>query len=271
VSATVLNNTKGIWEFMNDKCYIFGAGEYDRITLPKWFSEEEADKTAKQERGVVIAADGGFHFLCEHRVKPDLLVGDFDSMSFAPTKQKKGKEQTECDLQWHLVFVDGNAYDGALLGYDDFLPDKENIICHQTDKDDTDMMLAVKEGLARGCREFYLYGGVGGRTDHMISNIRVLIYIAQQGARGFLVGAEELMTIVHNGSLTIPADQQTGHYLSVFCESGIAKGVTLKNLKYELSDTELTNDTTLCTSNEFIGKDAHIEVKEGTLLIVWQT
>ena len=50
-------------------CYIFGAGEYGELNIEKELLNV----------GAVIAADGGFSFLHANHIKPDLLVGDFDS------------------------------------------------------------------------------------------------------------------------------------------------------------------------------------------------
>lgn len=210
---------------MQKECFIFGAGDYGETRLPKPLT------------GFIIAADGGFLFLRKNKIKPDLLVGDFDSMEMAE---------------------------------DEYLPPKERIIVHPPEKNDTDMMLAVKEGFERGYHTFYLYGGVGGRFDHTFANIQTLSYIVLHGGRGFLVGNHEIMTVVHEGTFTIPAKWQQGQYISVFCLGDEAEGVDLINLKYELANANLTKDFPLGTSNEFVGKDAVIRVQKGMLLVVWQ-
>ena len=92
----------------------------------------------------VIAADQGLRYLEEAGITPDLIVGDFDSLGIVPQ--------------------------GA------------NVVRHPVEKDDTDMMLAVKTGLARGYRTFVLYGGLGGRLDHTYANFQTLTYLARHGA-----------------------------------------------------------------------------------------
>ena len=74
---------------------------------------------------LVIAADGGYGQLKQWGMSPHLAVGDFDSLGRVP-------EDVE-------------------------------VVRHPVRKDDTDMMLAVQEGLARGCGRFLIYGGLGGR------------------------------------------------------------------------------------------------------------
>lgn len=204
------------------------------------FGAGECDKDLlpKELKGYIIAADGGFLFLQKNNIIPDLLIGDFDSMEL--NEQDKAFKQIR-------------------------------IKRYSSEKDDTDMMLAIKEGLDCGCEKFYIYGGLGGRLDHTIANIQALKYIALQGAEGYLIGLNETITVIHNNSLTIPVKWQKGKYISVFCQSDAARGVSLTNLKYEASDITLTGDFPLGTSNEFTGADANISVKDGTVLAIWQT
>lgn len=212
-------------ELKKETCYIFGAGDYTGIAL-----KQEID-------GFIIAADGGFLFLQQNKIKPNLLMGDFDSLE---------------------------------LKSSDFLPAEDCIMRHPPEKDDTDMMLAVKEGFRRGYGEFVIMGGLGGRTDHTIANIQTLSYIAREGGRGYLIGNGEIMTVIADGEITIPVSKQNGKYISVFCLGNEATGVDIKNLKYELVDGELTNRFPLGVSNEFTNQPAYIKVSCGSLLIIWQ-
>lgn len=51
------------------------------------------------------------------------------------------------------------------------------------------MMLAVQEGLARGCGRFLIYGGLGGRLDHTLANLHILAFLARKHIPAFLLGA----------------------------------------------------------------------------------
>lgn len=124
----------------------------------------------------VIAADGGWRICRRENITPDLLLGDFDSL--------------------HTM------------------PDFARIRRVPVEKDDTDMMLAIKEGLGRGETEFHLYGGMGGRTDHTIANLQGLLYLADHGARGWLYGDRERFTAIRDGSITLPA-REKGHRVRV--------------------------------------------------------
>lgn len=187
---------------------------------------ETAESLVKTD--VLIAADGGCAALKRLGLPPDLIIGDFDS---APEK-----------------------------------PAGSNVIVLPKEKDDTDMMAAIKKGLSLGCHAFYLYGATGGRFDHTMANVQALTFLAKRGARGFLFGKDTVCTVVQDGFCDLPA--RSGGYVSVFCLSDCARGVDISGLKYEIQNAGLTNAFPLGVSNEFKGENARVSVQSGTLLII---
>lgn len=180
------------------------------------------------EQDFVIAADGGLRHLEGCGVTPDAILGDFDSLGYVP----EGAE----------VFP--------------------------VEKDDTDAVLAVRLGLEKGFREFWLYGSLDGpRLDHTVANFQTLQYLAEQGAAGYLIGKDYLVTVLRCGKLKFPAG--CDGTISVFCMGADARGVTLKGLYYPLEDGVLTAGFPLGVSNHFTGKEAEITVEDGCLLILW--
>lgn len=179
---------------------------------------------------LVIAADGGLTWLQRQGIEPDWIVGDFDSLGRVP----EGKR----------------------------------VIRHPVEKDDTDMLLAVRTGMEHGCRDFVLYGGVGGRMDHTYANLQTLLWIARRGGRGYLVGAGTLSTVIDSGEISFP-DTCRGT-ISVFCPDGEAAGVTLRGLQYPLTDAALRSEFPLGVSNSFLGEAASVSVTSGRLLVMWE-
>ncbi len=179
---------------------------------------------------LIIAADAGYDRLISLQITPDLTVGDFDSRGRAPEEGPVVK-----------------------------LP---------RIKDDTDLGAAVKIGLERGFLDFRIFGGTGGRFDHTMANIQLLAHIAEEGGRGFLYGKGMVMTVIHNGAISLgPAESGT---VSVFSLSDRSEGVNISGLFYELKDGVLTNTFSLGVSNEFIGEKAGISVRKGFLLVTWE-
>ena len=136
------------------------------------------------------------------------------------------------------------------------------------EKDDTDAMLAARKGLELGWREFLFYGALDGpRLDHTVANFQTLQFLADHGATGYLVGRDYLVTVVKNETISFP--EQAEGILSLFCLGADAKGVTIRGLHYELEDGTLTPGFPLGVSNHFTGKKATVEVKDGSLLALW--
>lgn len=136
------------------------------------------------------------------------------------------------------------------------------------EKDDTDAMLAVRKGLELGYRRFVIYGGLDGpRLDHTIANLQTLCYIADRGAVAYLAGLHYMATAVKNGTLTFPPSAKG--ILSLFCMGPDAAGVTLSGLKYPLEKGTLSSGFPLGVSNHFIGEAASVQVRQGTLLALY--
>ncbi len=199
-------------------CYIVGAGEIKR--QPFHFVN----------KGLLIAADGGFECLKNAGLTPDLLIGDMDSNS----------QKAE--------------------GIPTF-----RYPCH---KDETDMMLAVRRGLELGFRVFGIYGGLGGRLDHTLANIQLLQYMSNRQSRGYLIQGNQVVTVLNNETLHL--NKQEKGTLSLFSISETSVGVSIKGMEFQLEEAVLTNDFPVGISNRFVGEPVTISVKKGTMLVIWE-
>ncbi len=199
-------------------CYIVGAMPLEPELTP-----------VPRPGDLVIAADGGYSALLARGVRPDLVVGDFDSLGAAP--------------------------------------DHPAVLRLPTVKDETDMGFAIGQGLARGYRRFLLLGGMGGRLEHTVANLQLLTGLSRQGTFGILAGGGQAAAVVTNGAVRFP--ESARGFCSVFCLGDAARGVSLEGLKYPLEDDELTGDFPLGVSNEFLGLPARVAVAEGSLLVIW--
>ncbi len=181
-----------------------------------------------RKEDLVIACDGGYRHGRREDIRMDLVIGDFDSLGF--------------------------------------LPDHPHVVRLKPEKDDTDTGYAVKTGLERGYREFMIYGGTGGRISHTIANIQLLCGLAKKGCHGTLIGKDGWYRVICNEEICF--DQGHTGFLSVFCMGDKACGVYETGLKYELCDAVLTKEYPVGVSNEFIGKESRVSVKEGMLLLI---
>ena len=183
------------------------------------------------DNDIVIAADGGLSYLKELDIAPDYVIGDFDSLGRIPDFNRERLKLLPCE------------------------------------KDTTDTHEAIMAGIDMGCTAFHIYGGTGGRLDHTLANIQLLTDLSEKGYRAFLYGEGYGITALTNGKTELEGEK--GNYISVFSASDISVGVTLKNLKYTLTDGELRNNFPRGVSNEFTGETAELSVKKGTLIIYY--
>ena len=184
----------------------------------------------KRPQDLLIAADGGYTHARRMNLEADILLGDFDS-----------------------------------LGH---IPKADHCLVLPQEKDDTYMLAAARVGLEKGYRYFCLLGGTGGRMDHTLANIQLLAFLEKQGARGWLMAEQNVLTLLGGpGELRLAAGLKG--YLSVLAYGGAAQGVSLEGLKYPLQDAVLTPDFPLGTSNEFIGVPARIALELGRVLLIY--
>lgn len=199
----------------------------NRICYVVGSGENYGLESIEKEKGYIIAADGGFRYLQEAGLGADLVIGDFDSL--------------------------GNN------------PRHDNVITLSKEKDYTDMLAAVHEGIKKGFDMFHIYCGTGGRLDHTIANIQVISSLSENGKCGMLFDKECIITAITDKKL-IFNDRCRG-YLSLFSYTEVCGGVFAKGFRYELDNACLTSRFPIGVSNEFTGQDGVVYLNSGILLI----
>jgi len=145
------------------------------------------------------------------------------------------------------------------------VPDGIETVRFPSEKNESDLELAVEQAVKRGFNTFYIYGALGGRLDHTLASIAVLTSIAKRGMTGWLIGENEIVTAVTDGRITL---NNRNCVLSIFPAGESAEGVTLTGMKYPLDNAVISNDNSLGLSNVVIGDNAAVEVKDGTLIVI---
>ena len=218
-------------------CTIFAAGEY------------YAEQPSVPAGAFVIAADGGLDRARALGVTPDVAVGDFDSVKGGLPAVENAQRAT--DAPTHAV---------------------PRTIALPPLKDDPDLLSALKIGWNAGCRVFHIWGGLGGRVDHTISNIQLAALLARRGGTCYLHGDGAIITAICDGRLDFVAHHVDvpGRMVSVFSHSDVSLDVNEIGLKYELRHGELANTVVRGVSNEFRdGVHASISVSHGTLIVTF--
>lgn len=201
------------------RCVIIGGADitgYDRI------------RRAIREDDFLICCDSGLKHRQALGVKPQLIVGDFDSHE--------------------------NPHESV-----------ETIVL-PTEKDDTDTVFAMKTAWERGFRRYLLVGVAGGRLDHTIGNLSMLLWIQARGGTATLMDDYSEMEIVSEEPCFI---EDSYPFFSLLNISGTARGVTIRDAKYPLENAEITCEYQYGISNEVLpGKRAMVSVQEGRLLLI---
>ncbi len=190
----------------------------------------------------VVAADAGFSACLELGIRPDLLVGDFDTF---------GREKIQ-------TYVSNSEY---------------QIDIHKPEKDETDTELAFRRIREAGFTEVDVLGALGGRIDHEISNIHLLVHEMKKGLQINCYDAKNRIYILDSErscEYNFSKNSQYGMYVSFLPITESVKGITLTGFKYPLQDKDISilENPSLCVSNEIQEASACIFVREGILICV---
>ena len=181
-----------------------------------------------------IFCDGGLAHAENLEVKPSLIIGDFDSYP----REKAAADNT----------------------------DNAQMIVLPREKDDTDTVFAVKEGMRRGFSEFLLLGAVGQRLDHSLANVSILLMLDGAEKSGLILDDYSEIRLV--GRKTAYIDDKFS-YFSLLNITGKAEGITIRNAKYPLENGRITCDYQYGVSNEVLtGEQAEVSVAWGLLLLI---
>lgn len=202
-----------------------------------------AEKFLKDRKyDVVIAVDAGFSACQKLGIHPDFLVGDFDTF---------GRDKIQSYLEDASYKID----------------------IHQPEKDETDTELAFRDAKACGCTHIDVLGALGGRIDHEISNIHLMVHEKKRGLQVRYYDPKNCMYILDAGleqEHFFVKDQLYGTYVSFLPITEKVNGMTLTGFRYPLEKKNISilENPSLCVSNEVLDEHAVIRFEDGILLCV---
>ena len=192
--------------------------------------------------------------ICDYsKIKRTLKDGDFIVFCDSGLKHMSGLE-----VKPSLIVGDFDSHENPHL-------DIETIIL-PCEKDDTDTVFAVKEAIKRGYTEFLLIGVIGARLDHTLGNLYILEYLDELGLKGKIIDDYSEMELVSRKPAYI---EDSFAFFSLINITGEAKGITIENAKYPLTNGEIRCAYQYAISNEVLTqKTAKVSVNSGKLLLV---
>ena len=191
------------------------------------------ERLASMEHLMLIACDSGARHMQAAGLKPDVLIGDMDSLKPA-------------DLA-------------------DYEREGIRIIRYPVNKDDTDTALALNYALGLHPKSIDVWGALGGRIDHALANIHLLIKAKEAGIPTRLIDEYSEVRIAGDRTLLVDA---VGCTVSLIALTSVVEGITLSGFEYPLTDESLTMAESRGISNVVTGSPASIRVGNGNLLVV---
>jgi len=195
------------------------------------------EKIAGMENCLIICCDGGARHIQYSGIKPDVIIGDMDSIDPA-----------------------------SLASYS---TSGIKIIKHSASKDFTDTELALDYALGLKPEAIFIWGALGGRIDHALANVFLLCKGQENGIRTCLID-EYGETFVLDKEVTFI--NQTGKTVSLIALSPEVTGINLTGFLYPLQDGTLAVGESRGISNIITDVSASISVRQGRLLVIkyWQ-
>ncbi|GIP40022.1 thiamine pyrophosphokinase [Paenibacillus sp. J31TS4] len=183
---------------------------------------------------LAVGADRGALFLVRHGVRPDLAVGDFDSVS--PEEQEQIRQAS-----------------------------REFRSCDPVDKDYTDTELAFRWALEQRPDELILTGVLGSRVDHSLANIQLLALALAAGVRCSIVDDRNRLRLT-DGELEMARSAYA--HVSLLPLGAPVTGVTLEGFRYPLREATLALGQSLGISNVLEAERGRIRIRSGLLLVI---
>lgn len=200
--------------------------------INKNFLKEMIDKN---EYNNIIACDKGLELLYKCNMKPNYIIGDFDSVNKnILIHYKKNKDI--------------------------------NIIELKPEKDYTDTHMAIKLAIRLKSNTITIVGAIGSRLDHTLANINILKEALDNKILCKIVDENNNISLINKN--TIIEKDNKYKYISLIPITTVATGITLQGFKYSLENATMKIGESIGISNEQLEQIAKINIKEGILILL---
>ena len=190
-----------------------------------------------EETEFVIGVDRGLVFLYDNEIKPDYIVGDFDSV---PRKL----------VEYYREELD--------------VPVRE----FNPVKDASDTEIAIRLAMTLGAKEILILGATGGRIDHLWANVQSLAIPFKAGIDAVIMDTQNKIRLIGGGETHLKKGETYGPYFSVFPLGEEVYGFSIKGAKYPLDNHTLIPYDSLCVSNQFQEDEVTISFMKGIVILM---
>lgn len=220
---------------MLGKVLLITGGEVDLEFARKYTGSIDYD--------TVICADSGLNTAYCLKIPVQYFMGDFDSV----------------DPQILEAYRNGEVAGSEACEW----------VRYPKEKDYVDTQLVIEWILEQGALEIHILGATGGRLDHFLANVNILMLPLKKGIPAYIVDPQNRIRLMDD-TLRIKREELYGKYLSLLPITTQVTGVTLKGLKYLIEDYTLEVGIARAISNEMDESSdvAQIQMKSGVLTVV---
>ncbi len=184
-----------------------------------------------------VAADSGMYTALVMGIVPDLFIGDFDSFDLSRLSPEKRE-----------------------------LVKAVPTMTYPAKKDLTDSMIAINVAIEKGADNIIIYGALGGRLDHTLSNVLILRHLRRNGIKALINNGKNTVRYIENESITVEKQYK---YISLIALAQDARGVSISGAEYSLDNAVIEADRPYyAVSNRIVEKNCRISVKDGGLMVV---
>lgn len=217
---------------MKKRCLIIAGGEWN----PTFASSYIQKKYNGERPELIITADKGLEGIADLHLLPDIMLGDYDSVT--PAIREAYEKQT------------------GILN-----------LKYPPEKDYTDSHLAIETAIEHGATELCILGATGTRLDHVLANMGLLTLCLERGVSAELVDAHNRIRMIDR-ELTIRRGEQFGTYISLMPYTERVEGITLTGFQYPLENGVFTQGISRGVSNELAEEQGTIRIQSGLLFVI---
>ncbi|MDD6795323.1 MAG: thiamine diphosphokinase [Clostridiaceae bacterium] len=182
----------------------------------------------------LIGVDKGCNCLFEYDLKPDLILGDFDSADIKVIER--------------------------------FKEEGIKILKFNCDKDYTDTDLGYLKAIEAGADEVIFMGVTGTRIDHMLANVGVLMKAFKEGIKAEIIDDNNRMFLIDKET---KLKGEFGETISFHALSDVVKNVCIKDGRYTLENYDMTLLEPRAICNEFVDKEITISFTSGLVMVIY--
>jgi|LGOV01.1.fsa_nt_gb thiamine pyrophosphokinase len=188
-------------------------------------------KTKLRKNDFIIAVDGGIDHIKKLSLFPNLILGDFDSSVLSEALKYKNAE----------------------------------IKKYKKDKDYTDGEIAINYVIDEKYFEVVIFGALGNRIDHMLSNINMLERLSDNKINGVIIEKDNEINFLDNKIVLM---KEEFRFFSIIPITDKILELSIKNAKYELNNEMIIRTESKGISNEFLDEPVLISIDKGKALVI---